>query len=1209
MATQETTKIFRIEVPGAEAAVGKLQQLNQEFELLKAIKKEANKVLAANPADAEVIERQTKLLAENEIALKKVTAEKKIASKEADVLIAASRKLAESQLNEANASKYAAGSYNQLYASYKALLDQYRNTPTTSPFFEQVKASAVAAKQKVDEFNRSLSPDGTLVGEYKTGILNAFRSLGLESIIKDQKTKIESAIRDLSAQNEQLARQYKESGKEGKEAFASIQAQIAKNVETQGKLGENLKQINASLKNTGTIGSQVTHALGEGFSEILKTGLAVVGVSIGLHEAFNFIRDSLKEFAASELKVQQLHATLDNLGRADAIPLITHQVDQLKAKFDFLNKSDIFDVFRKLIDYGKLTAKQMSDLVPLIINLASKQRIPIQQASDTIVRALEGNQKGLQEFGIHLSKTASETERLASVMTSLKEKTQGAAEVFGKSAAGELESGRQKLVDLREEIGNRLMPLMLKLTDFSAKALRGLKPFFEDLKSFFTLGSNGTIAEHEAERRFQAEQAFNQKARDQATQKQVNDRVNQYEEAIKKGIISRADAIKNLRDRLSNGKDDQFNQDVVSGIISGLDTRKLGVPSVNEDLAKKLRLKRIAEIEAEAVQEQIILEKKREAGKVSERQYQNELYSILKTAEERKMAVLTKGSTEELKQASQIQLQLLKDRRAFLDKMFTLDKESVEARRTTDLQAAQTTLDQVLNNPLSTELQKSNAQLVFDSKRLQIEKTFTASMDQLEKQYAKKSEKNAADRAKAISDIEQKNFKDLLDNSLVSLNDIDVQTAKRIAGIRLQFDSLRQGIVDGKGSRFQKTSRLTTLGETENISILSQQLEGDTQKAEEARKAFDLGRITFEQYAAAVDKATQSQLKLKDALEKNKTNITSVKELLQNSIGNSLRFDSNTDLGREQRKLLGDTIADTFNTAGLAMNNYFDMEKNRIDASNRITQEKLSLELSQQKARAQSQAERDALDRQYQAKKNAADKDAFEKSKKIQIAQAEINLGIQLSNLAVIAFAPNPLNIATLGTAGAIMYAIQAALALVNFALNVNKIKSAQFERGGSLNEVLGQGGEFGGSSHAQGGNKFLFQNMPVETEAKEAYVINKNATQHQGTFTVTGTPRQIASAINTIGGGRPFDSGAMVYRRFDYGGYLGSSLHAPVNPSSFLSSGSSNLEELTSMVAQTHASLVQTNQRIDNIKVHVVTREVEAALNKKVKNDSINSL
>jgi hypothetical protein len=209
----------------------------------------------------------------------------------------------------------------------------------------------------------------------------------------------------------------------------------------------------------------------------------------------------------------------------------------------------------------------------------------------------------------------------------------------------------------------------------------------------------------------------------------------------------------------------------------------------------------------------------------------------------------------------------------------------------------------------------------------------------------------------------------------------------------------------------------------------------------------------------------------------------------------------------------------------------------------------------------------------------------------------------------VIAFAPNPLNIATLGTAGAIMYAIQAALALVNFALNVNKIKSAQFERGGSLNEVLGQGGEFGGSSHAQGGNKFLFQNMPVETEAKEAYVINKNATQHQGTFTVTGTPRQIASAINTIGGGRPFDSGAMVYRRFDYGGYLGSGLHAPVNPSSFLSSGSSNLEELTSMVAQTHASLVQTNQRIDNIKVHVVTREVEAALNKKVKNDSINSL
>jgi hypothetical protein len=174
MANQEVTKIYRIEVPGIESAIGKIQQLNQEMELSKQIKKEAQKVLLANPGDAAEIEKQTRIISENEVAYKKLNAEKRIAQKEADILIKFSQKEAEAHLNASKATQYAAGSYNQLYASYKALVDQLKNTPNSDAKFDQLKQQTIDAKKHVDDFNRSLTADGTLIGEYKTGVINAF---------------------------------------------------------------------------------------------------------------------------------------------------------------------------------------------------------------------------------------------------------------------------------------------------------------------------------------------------------------------------------------------------------------------------------------------------------------------------------------------------------------------------------------------------------------------------------------------------------------------------------------------------------------------------------------------------------------------------------------------------------------------------------------------------------------------------------------------------------------------------------------------------------------------------------------------------------------------------------------------------------------------------------------------------------------------------
>jgi hypothetical protein len=1223
--SQDTTKIFRIEVPGIEAAIGKLQQLNQEFALLKAIKQEANKVLAANSGDVDVIEKQTKLLAENEIALKKNTAERKIASKEADVLVAASRKIAEAHMNEVNATKYVAGSYNQLYASYKALLDQYKNTPTTSPFFDEIKQKAVEAKQRVDEFNRSLSPDGTLVGEYKTGILNAFKSVGLTDLLKNQKAQIEAHIKDLSRQNEELAKRFKESGEQGKDAFQKMEAQLSKNVETQTKLKTNLDQINTTLKGTGSIGETVTKAIGEGFKDIITAGLSVVGVTLGLHAAFEFLKDSIKEFSDAELKVQQFNATLENVGRSDVIPLITHQVDELKKKFEFLNKSDILDVFRKLVDYGKLSGKQLNDLVPVIINFAAKQRIPLQQASDTIVKALEGNQRGLQEFGIHLSKTSTEAERFTAVMDALQEKTKGAAEVFGHSAAGELETHRQKLVDIREEIGKNLLPILVKMGNVAEKASKGLKPLFEDLWSLLTLGSNGTIAEHEAQRDFEAQQEQIRKAHDQATQQQIKDRIKQYEEAIKQGVITREAALKGLNDRLLKKTDDQFNTDVTTGVIAGLDTKKIGFPKDNEDEARKARLKRIAQIESDSITEQIALEKNREKGKINEKQYQIELFNILQKYEKLKMEVLTEGSTEEIKESNQIQLQLIKDKRTFLDKMFSLDKESLEARKNSELQAAQFTLDRVIQNPNSSEVAKLNAQVVFDNQKIEIEKKFNDAMDVLEKQFAKKSEKNASDRAKALFDIEQKRQKDLFDLSEAAFKHIldQVKFAEEFQKGQIEVNKNRQLVKALDDSTSKRDLEIKEIESKATVDSINAEIDAVKKQIFFYNLRYGALAIAIPQYRQLIillgqlslsEKQTKIQLAQEFANKFSSGSTQNTESVLQDQLANRLGFGDSTDKKQSaEKKLLGDIIASSYDTAKLAMDSYFNAEQSRIEQSRQLAQDRIDLEATIAKGRAQSQAEIAAIDQQAAVKKKEVDKKALEETKKIKKAEAKIALATELANIAVAA-AGNPLNPLTFGSAGIAEYAILAALAFARYAFNIQSINSAtSFAKGGKLSGVLGEGGEFGGRPHTQGGNKFMFHNMPVETEAREAYIVNKFATQHPGIYTVTGTPKQIASSINEIGGGKRFAPGATMYRRMDYGGMLGETVLAPVNPGSFLGSGGSGSSELKgsveSLIQGLNTLAIQTNERIDRIEVVQVTKTVQQALKKQVRNDQISTL
>jgi hypothetical protein len=301
-------RIYRIEVQGLEEATKKVEQLNQEINLQSQIKKEAQKILLTNPGDVVQIEKQSKVIAESEIAIKKLNAEKRIATREATALISAQENIVKTEQKLIAEGNLAAGSYRALYAESKKLNDLYRSTAPTSPLFAKIKADAIAAQQKVHDFNRTLTSEGTLVGEYSKGIINAFKSADLGEILKQQVKKGELALQGLDNQLDQLKISYNEAKQAGTTGLQAIEKELIDNRKAALELQNQVGTMKNELRQVGTVGNQLSSELRQGFkgltSDLVNMALAYVGIQAAIQGVQTLVKNtSALSDATSDLEI------------------------------------------------------------------------------------------------------------------------------------------------------------------------------------------------------------------------------------------------------------------------------------------------------------------------------------------------------------------------------------------------------------------------------------------------------------------------------------------------------------------------------------------------------------------------------------------------------------------------------------------------------------------------------------------------------------------------------------------------------------------------------------------------------------------------------------------------------------------------------------------------------------------------------------------
>lgn len=144
----------------------------------------------------------------------------------------------------------------------------------------------------------------------------------------------------------------------------------------------------------------------------------------------------------------------------------------------------------------------------------------------------------------------------------------------------------------------------------------------------------------------------------------------------------------------------------------------------------------------------------------------------------------------------------------------------------------------------------------------------------------------------------------------------------------------------------------------------------------------------------------------------------------------------------------------------------------------------------------QYNAEKEKIEENAARKKDQLNREAFEKDKKIKLLSAAM-----AGALAVVQMLANP---------GGVAGAILAVFAGLTAGLQIAKIAATKYEgaRGGMLT----------GPDHAHGGIKYAYGGNIVELEGGEA-VLNKRSMESGDFLTLSGTPRQIASDLNSYNG------------------------------------------------------------------------------------------
>ena len=194
----------------------------------------------------------------------------------------------------------------------------------------------------------------------------------------------------------------------------------------------------------------------------LNSSLAKLGLGVGVAQ---FARTSVKAAVEMEQANSRLAVSLTNIGMASKINSTSIRTsEKAMMSLGFEGTQTALALSTLVTATGSLEKSQ--GMLAASADLARFKNIDLASASKILAKASGGNAKAFKELGITMDKSLPPAEALEKAMGMLNAKIGGQAAAYATTYSGKLAILEAKFQDVQEQVGYKLLPVLVKLGDF-----------------------------------------------------------------------------------------------------------------------------------------------------------------------------------------------------------------------------------------------------------------------------------------------------------------------------------------------------------------------------------------------------------------------------------------------------------------------------------------------------------------------------------------------------------------------------------------------------------------------------------------------------------------------------------------------------------------------------------------------------------------------
>lgn len=238
------------------------------------------------------------------------------------------------------------------------------------------------------------------------------------------------------------------------------------------QLKAELKQVQAQLKATEATGKEAANKTSKEFNkagsdikQTLSSIAGAIGLAFGTAQVISFGKESIKAFAEAEVNANKLKFAVTQIGKEGqaAYQKLIDQSNKLQ-DISIFSDDDIQKAQTQLATLG-LNSRQIEELIPKVLDLASATGQELGSATDTIIQGINGQTRGLRAVGLEFEATGDKTKNLA-ILTENLGKFQGSTAAALETTAGKARRLENVFDNLKETIGELIVNQGNDLLDF-----------------------------------------------------------------------------------------------------------------------------------------------------------------------------------------------------------------------------------------------------------------------------------------------------------------------------------------------------------------------------------------------------------------------------------------------------------------------------------------------------------------------------------------------------------------------------------------------------------------------------------------------------------------------------------------------------------------------------------------------------------------------